>query len=788
MVPATRRLSLLHFRPSVLAAALTSLYLKEVLHFLSLFIRKQSDDDHGSVKTITTAKIYIAMISESFIPQCTMNGDYTQHSVKKGMMGIEGVITEALEGRESLLCHVGYSELAGDHGEEYERALYAEEDARLIKEVEDDVMSVNKEFHLLSVRAIIKQRSACFHTSFSLCLNGTHPTDQIKQESPCEFSHLAIPFRQSFSGSPELKTALLSDTTMSHNGFKNCLSSYILDSMHSPFSGTQAASSNHTCVRFQSGSVKRKCSSSPEGVEIVGILHSSHKSLPSCVNGLCLSPSKIFSHTGGIPDSSPPKASQPEDHCGLPASALCFPPLPDECEDSPPEQVNVPCSESSASHLLNIATNNGIKLNFLKREPEEHIRQSLLSPFPVHLPHTMSPKPLSTEEQDELGVVGRKQLCRWIDCTAFYEQQEELVRHIEKTHIDQRTGEDFTCFWTGCARRYKPFNARYKLLIHMRVHSGEKPNKCMFEGCNKAFSRLENLKIHLRSHTGERPYLCQHPGCQKAFSNSSDRAKHQRTHQDTKPYACQIPGCCKRYTDPSSLRKHVKAHAAKEQHVRTMTQHMLDGKWPKAITPEILTGSRSRDVLTGIYTVCSGTHSNSTSGLLSPAPAVPSRCPSLETHSASSLSVTDSALEGLSPHVLSHLSGPMKITTSSKNVNRGSSPRSHHKSIAREPYIAEKQYHPFSSSVPHRQGFQGSFVQYPEFYREAQYLNRESLISNRYHIPSTHTTGYELHSAGTDTHCIADDARTNASDERDFFPNAAFDHCLAHIPSIYADT
>ncbi|BFF91492.1 uncharacterized protein DMAD_09757 [Drosophila madeirensis] len=152
-------------------------------------------------------------------------------------------------------------------------------------------------------------------------------------------------------------------------------------------------------------------------------------------------------------------------------------------------------------------------------------------------------------------------ICRWTGCNVEFPHQQAFVEHIEKCHVDVRKGEDFSCFWLDCPRRYKPFNARYKLLIHMRVHSGEKPNKCPFPGCNKAFSRLENLKIHQRSHTGERPYGCQYKGCLKAFSNSSDRAKHQRTHYDTKPYACQLPGCTKRYTDPSSLRKHVKNHA-----------------------------------------------------------------------------------------------------------------------------------------------------------------------------------------------------------------------------------
>eukprot|EP00096_Caligus_rogercresseyi_P014067 TRINITY_DN6603_c0_g1_i1.p1 TRINITY_DN6603_c0_g1~~TRINITY_DN6603_c0_g1_i1.p1 ORF type:complete len:562 (-),score=173.43 TRINITY_DN6603_c0_g1_i1:720-2405(-) len=159
--------------------------------------------------------------------------------------------------------------------------------------------------------------------------------------------------------------------------------------------------------------------------------------------------------------------------------------------------------------------------------------------------------------------------CFWVDCGEEFENQGRLVDHVNGVHMETKKGcEELPCLWNDCPRQLKPFNAKYKLLTHMRVHTREKPYKCNFENCDRAFARLENKKIHFRSHTGQKPFNCKYSkefNCTKKFSNSSDRAKHEQTHKDPKPYRCEVLGCCKRYTDPSSLRKHVKSHSQEEQ-------------------------------------------------------------------------------------------------------------------------------------------------------------------------------------------------------------------------------
>ncbi|XP_028409445.1 zinc finger protein ZIC 4-like [Dendronephthya gigantea] len=188
--------------------------------------------------------------------------------------------------------------------------------------------------------------------------------------------------------------------------------------------------------------------------------------------------------------------------------------------------------------------------------------------------------------------------CEWIDpqyfpkckpCGKQFSMMHDIVRHINDDHVSQNDSSLHVCHWKNCARNGLPFKAKYKLVNHIRVHTGEKPFACPFRGCGKFFARSENLKIHKRTHTGEKPFVCDFPNCDRRFANSSDRKKHSHVHTSDKPYTCRINSCGKSYTHPSSLRKHMKLHGEGDDDSRTE-----DDDYPSPSTSPLPNETRSK--------------------------------------------------------------------------------------------------------------------------------------------------------------------------------------------------
>ncbi|XP_044730517.1 probable serine/threonine-protein kinase nek3 isoform X2 [Chrysoperla carnea] len=91
--------------------------------------------------------------------------------------------------------------------------------------------------------------------------------------------------------------------------------------------------------------------------------------------------------------------------------------------------------------------------------------------------------------------------CQWSECHAKFETSGALLEHLQIAHvISQAAKENFVCLWVGCKVHGRTSCSRSWLERHVLSHAGNKPYRCIVDGCGCRFNSQTALERHVNSH------------------------------------------------------------------------------------------------------------------------------------------------------------------------------------------------------------------------------------------------------------------------------------------------
>ena len=85
----------------------------------------------------------------------------------------------------------------------------------------------------------------------------------------------------------------------------------------------------------------------------------------------------------------------------------------------------------------------------------------------------------------------------------------------------------YECKVQGCDKSY---TTRFSLRRHIASHSAIKQHVCVL--CFKTFTLAQYLKEHTYIHTQQKPFKCDFEGCTRAFRQAGKLSMHKKVHQN----------------------------------------------------------------------------------------------------------------------------------------------------------------------------------------------------------------------------------------------------------------
>ncbi|KAL2135597.1 hypothetical protein VTI74DRAFT_7873 [Chaetomium olivicolor] len=251
-------------------------------------------------------------------------------------------------------------------------------------------------------------------------------------------------------------------------------------------------------------------------------------SLPSISNLLGLadqgSPtSETSPHSQQQSQTSKPETRPNSSHYANPASLRAgLPPSPPMSSDASFEGFNSP-STRSVSQVPNSSNYYFESTPPLQMEPET--RQ--MATAPASVPRV--PAPTYQSQYAGAAYISQPSMASYYPpIQAATPPQPQVSALYYQRPLPQNFPPPLPVSVTLAPAAGNPWQHHHYIAPSASASFPQSQDRYICQTCNKAFSRPSSLRIHSHSHTGEKPFKCPFPGCGKAFSVRSNMKRHER--------------------------------------------------------------------------------------------------------------------------------------------------------------------------------------------------------------------------------------------------------------------